>query len=84
MALYYGDTIKFLIPPHNIHSIIDVAPVKFDTIEEEWVVVAQQDATHMMIVADVTFDNNVHETKYAMIEIGKCNNLYLLADAIVD
>ena len=53
--LQYGDIIEF--PDNNIfqiNSIQDVVPIKFDTIEEQWVVVAQQDATHMLIIANTS------------------------------
>ena len=78
--LQYGDTIKNL-PSTTVYvtSITDVVPVKFDSINEEWTVVAQKDATHMLIAMITESD-----VEHIMIEIGKCENLYLLADAIVD
>lgn len=83
--LQYGDTVKFP-ESHNdaskINGIQDVVPIRFDTIEEQWVVCEQSKATHMLIIATVT--RIVCKTEYIMIEIGKCENLYLLADAIVD
>lgn len=79
-SLQYGDTIKFdTAKPIRISGIVDVAPIKFDTIDEQWVVVAQGDATHMLIM--VNTNNGID---YLTIEIGKCDQLYLLADAIVD
>lgn len=83
--LQYGDIIEF--PDNNtfqINSIQDVVPIKFDTIDEQWVVVAQQDATHMLITANTSRCVDSTKTEYIMIEIGKCDNLYMLADAIVD
>jgi hypothetical protein len=80
-----GDTIKFLIPPYIIKNIVSVDPVKFDTINEQWVVCAQNHATHMMMHIEVTeLDSTLYEMKTVLIEIGKCENIYLLADAIVD
>lgn len=77
--LQFGDHLDFSnIPMHHIDKIQEVVPIKYDTIEEAWVVVAQKDATHMIIVIQNT------RTEYIMLEIGKCENLYLLADAIVD
>lgn len=80
--LQYGDTLDFQRNTSNsfiIRSVEDVVPIKFDSIKEVWVVCAQKDASHMMIeVAD-----DCHSW-YMFIEIGKCDNLYLLADAIVD
>lgn len=84
-SLQYGDTIKFdTAKPFQLNSVIDVVPIKFDTINEQWVVCAQNKATHMLIVANMSTDIDTHNVEYIMIEIGKCNNLYLLADAIVD
>lgn len=85
MKLQYGDIIK--LPDNNtfkINKILNVVPIKFDTIKEEWIVCAQKDTTHMLIIIDTS--NNIDENKieYIMIEIGKCENLYLLADAIVE
>lgn len=78
--LQYGDTINFnnRIQPIYAEKIQEVVPVKFDAISEQWVVVAQQNATHMLIIIDA---GNI---EHIMIEIGKCENIYLLADAIVD
>ena len=83
--LQYGDIIEF--PDNNtfkINSIQDVVPIKFDTIEEQWVVCEQSKATHMLIIANTSECIDSSKTEYIMIEIGKCENLYLLADAIVD
>lgn len=83
--LQYGDIVEF--PDNNtfqINSIQDVAPIKFDTIEEQWVVCEQSKATHMLIVANTSKCIDSSKTEYIMIEIGKCENIYLLADAIVD
>lgn len=80
--LQFGDTIKFeTAKPIEIHSILDVVPVKYDTIDEQWIVVAQTNATHMLIMVSTNTDAMV---EYMLIEIGKCENIYLLADAIVD
>ena len=79
--IQYGDELNFdnVVDAFTIRSIEDVLPIRFDTIRESWVVCEQGKATHMMIkVAD---DN--HE-RYMFVEIGKCDNIYLLADAIVD
>ena len=79
--LKFGDTIKFeTAKPIEITNILDVVPVKFDTMDEQWVMVAQQDATHMLIIISTDTDAIV---EYLMFEIGKCENIYLLADAIV-
>lgn len=77
--LQYGDTINFngRIQPIYAEKIQEVVPVKFDTINEQWVVCEQSKATHMLIVIDA---GNI---EHIMIEIGKCENTYLLADAIV-
>ena len=77
--LQLGDKIVFPADPNQINEIMDVVPIRFDTLQECWIVCPQDKATHMLIVVDVTTT-----TKYVMIEIGKCKNLYLLADAIVD
>ena len=63
----------------TIKSIEDVVPIKYDPLDEQWVVCAQKDATHMLVVI-----TTYNEIKGLVIEIGKCDNLYLLADAIVD
>lgn len=84
--LQYGDKLDFNNCHQNlfqINEIIDVAPIKFDTIEESWVVCSQNDATHMFMVMDTSINVDSHGVKYAMIEIGKCINIYLLADVIV-
>lgn len=79
--LQYGDTVIFDTAfPTFIKGITDVAPIKYDSINEQWTVVAQKDATHMLI----TMENTGGNTEYILIEIGKCENLYLLADAIVE
>lgn len=80
--LQYGDIIQFPKDSDNIiepTSIDNVIPIKYDSFDEVYTVCAQDDATHMMIVMS-TNDTD----KYIIIEIGKCDNLYLLADAIVD
>lgn len=82
--LQYGDKIKFQSPPHKLNKVVDVVPIKFDIFEEDWVVVAQQDATHMLITIDISGKIGLQKIEYIMIEIGECENLYLLADAIVD
>ena len=82
--LKLGDKIQFFQPPCQINEIVDVAPVRFDTIEETWVVCPQAKATHMLMVMNVSDNIDLQEIKYMMIEIGKCGNIYLLADAIVD
>ena len=84
--LQYGDIVKFQYcgSVFEINEIVDVAPIRFDTINEDWIVCAQNDATHMLIVANVSTHVDLDEIKYMMIEIGKCKNLYLLADAIVE
>ena len=82
MALQYGDTVRFNDTGNNlfkINGITDVAPIRFDTIIEEWMVCGQHIATHMLVAMD-TNDG----ARYALIEIGKCKDIYLLADAIVD
>lgn len=77
--LQYGDKINFAFSKSiNVVDITDVVPVRFDSINEEWMVVAQKDATHMLIV--MSTESGI---EHIMIEIGKCENLYLLADAIV-
>ena len=82
MSLQYGDTIKFAYVPKCITNIICVVPTRYDAIDESWIVCEQGKATHMMIVTEVS--DGVHELEYRLIEIGKCENIYLLADAIVD
>ena len=83
--LQFGDHIDFSnVSMHQIDSIQDVVPIKFDTINEAWTVCAQKNATHMLIVANMSKDIDNTKTEYIMIEIGKCENIYLLADAIVD
>lgn len=85
MKLQYGDIVEF--PDNNtfqINGIEDVVPIKFDTIDEQWVVCAQKDATHMLITANTSRNIDSTKMEYMMIEIGKCENLFLLADAIVD
>lgn len=80
--LQYGDTVNFSnvhINLFRIDGITDVVPIRFDTILENWVVCEQNKATHMLIVM-----NTSSGIQNAMIEIGKCENIYLLADAIVD
>ena len=80
--LQFGDRVKFTTPPQVISSIIDVVPLRFDALREDWVVCEQKKATHMLMTMDVV--DCEHEVKHMMIEIGKCENVYLLADAIVD
>lgn len=83
--LQYGDIIKYL-PNTTIYptKITDVVPIKFDGTTGEWVVCEQGKATHMMITMNaVDMEDNDISTNI-IIEIGKCENIYLLADAIVD
>lgn len=83
--LHYGDTIK--LPDNNtfeINGIENVIPIKFDTIKEEWVVCKQDNATHMLVAMNISRNIGFSKTEYAMITIGACDNIYLLADAIVD
>lgn len=83
--LKYGDIVEF--PDNNtfqIDGIQDVVPIRFCTIEEQWVVCEQAKATHMLIVANTSRCIDSTKTEYIMIEIGKCKNVFLLADAIVD
>jgi hypothetical protein len=80
--LQYGDTIKFPICSSDIiecTSIDNVMPMKYDGTNENWIICEQNNATHMLIVLSTDEGD-----KYITIEIGKCDNLYLLADAIVD
>lgn len=80
--LQFGDHIDFSRATlTHIDGIKEVVAIRYDTIEESWVVVAQQDATHMLVVMQ---DSYMNKEKYIMFEIGKCENVYLLADAIVD
>lgn len=80
--LQFGDHIDFSRATlTHIDGIQEVVAVKYDTIDEAWTVVAQQDATHMLIIMR---DSYMSKEKYIMFEIGKCENIYLLADAIVD
>lgn len=82
MIFQYGDVIQF---PENSDNIIEpvsidnVTPIKYDSFNETYYVCAQKDATHMLVIMS-TNDSD----KYIIIEIGKCENIYLLADAIVD
>ena len=86
MKLQYGDTV--ILPDSctfKINGIDEVVPIKFDTIEEQWVVCEQRRATHMLIAMNISRNvDDYNKTEYAMIEIGKCENLFLLADALVD
>lgn len=84
MNLQYGDKVKFPVTPQQINKVINVVPIRFDTIDESWIVCEQKNATHMLIVMEVSRYVDSSEIKYMMIEIGKCDNIYLLADAIVD
>lgn len=83
--LQYGDTIKNL-PKTTMYvtGITDVVPVKFDGTIGEWVVCAQKDATHMFIKMNAIDSEDNDVSTVNMIEIGKCENLYLLADAIIE
>lgn len=83
--LQYGDTIKNL-PSTTIYptSITDVVPIRFDAIIGEWIVCEQRKATHMLIKVDAVDMEDRDISTSIIIEIGKCENLYLLADAIVD
>ena len=81
--LQLGDKIKFPVAPLKINGMVDVAPVKFDAVEENWVVCPQVNATHMVIIMNVSNSAGMQEIEYRLIEIGKCENTYLLADAIV-
>lgn len=82
--LQFGDKLNFRNLAQDstftMASIESVVPIKFDAMDEAWVVCEQNKATHMMIEAL----DNFGKCKYIFIEIGECKNLYLLADAIVD
>ena len=82
--LQFGDHIELPISTFQINGIQNVVPIRFDTINEDWIVCAQKNATHMLIVADTSTKVGFEKISHMMIEIGKCKNLYLLADAIVD
>lgn len=82
--LQFGDHIQLPVSTFQICGVQNVVPIRFDTIKENWVVCAQKNATHMLIVADTTNGVGMDTISYVLIEIGKCDNLYLLADAIVD
>jgi hypothetical protein len=81
--LQYGDLIKLPDKARQLKIIADVVPVKYNSIEESWIVCEQSNATHMLIVTLESIQG-IEEVGYIMIEIGKCENLYLLADAMVD
>ena len=83
--LQYGDMINNL-PNTNIFvtGINDVVPVRFDGISGKWVVCEQSRASHMFITMSATDMEDRDIITTMMIEIGKCENLYLLADALVD
>ena len=81
--LQYGDKVQFPVTPLQVNEIVDVAPIRYDTIEESWIVCEQSKATHMLVVMNVSDYADLHEIKYMTVEIGKCENIYLLADAIV-
>lgn len=79
-SLQFGDTIKFgTSEPIELKDVIDVVPIKYNPIDDQWIVCAQTGATHMLIVIDTNIG-----VKNLVIEIGKCGHLYLLADALVD
>lgn len=82
--LQFGDHLRFPVQAFQINSIQNVVPIRFDTINEDWIVCEQKNATHMLIIADTSMRAGFGKTSYMMIEIGKCENIYLLADAIVD
>lgn len=79
--LKFGDVINFENAKIDwISKIQEVVPIKYDTIDEQWVVEAQGDATHMLII----INDELGITRHILFEIGKCENIYLLADAIVN
>ena len=82
--LQFGDHIKLPTSTHQINGVQNVVPIRYDTINENWIICAQKNATHMLIVVDACNEIDTSKTEYIVIEIGKCKNLYLLADAIVD
>lgn len=82
--LQFGDHITLPMTAFQINGIQNVVPIRFDTINEDWIICAQKNATHMLIVASTSKEVGLEKTSYMIIEIGKCSNLYLLADAIVD
>lgn len=82
--LQFGDHIQLPASTFQISGIQNVVPIRYDTINENWIICAQKNATHMLIVADMCREIDINKTGCIVIEIGKCNNLYLLADAIVD
>ena len=82
--LKYGDKINIPNTAIKLNKVSNVVPIKFDTIDERWVVCAQKNATHMMIEAIISDDIDTNVVQQILIEIGKCENIYLLADAIVD
>lgn len=85
MNLNFGDTIDLQYgSTSQINKIYGVYPIRFDTINENWIVCQQNKATHMLLVVDTYRDIDSNKTEYIMIEIGKCDNIYMLADAIVD
>jgi hypothetical protein len=80
--LQFGESvqIKYTENISTIRKIIDVVPVEYDAIKEAYIVCKQDDATFMVI----RHLNDEDELCCIFIEIGECENLYLLADAIVD
>ena len=82
--LQYGDKLNFrsLVQDNSftMASVECVVPIRFNSLDETWVVCEQNKATHMMIEAL----DNFGRYKYIFIKIGECENIYLLADAIVD
>ena len=82
--LQYGNHIKLPATVSQINGIQNVVPIRFDTIDEDWVICAQKNATHMLIIAETCREIDIINTSYMIIEIGKCENIYLLADAIVE
>lgn len=63
---------------YTMSEIIDVSPVKWNALDEEWRVCAQSDATHTLIR---WYDDDA-ELHMVFIDVKTCKNLYLLADAI--
>ena len=82
--LQFGDVVKYL-PKTTIYptKITNVVPIMFDAFIGSWVVCEQTKATHMMITMDAVDMEDANISTNMIIEIGKCENLYLLADAIV-
>ena len=64
----------------TIRTIESVTPIRYNAVEESWIVCEQGKATHMMI----EIIDDLGRNRYMFIKIGECENIYLLADAIVD